>query len=189
MLELSGMDQLEEGTYRLTIKAVFNDGTSIKKHYNVKIGEDQPYYPPVGDESGMINIDRIYVNANELDSGIDVKGDYPIRITEGDKMYILGWALGDNEYLREIVYKIDFGADISCSDNYTSFRQMIFSNPPFVNKRVEGLLHFLTARVQLIKKQDEFFIMNDLLGWKEFARIIIDPGDAYDILRGQLAPE
>ncbi len=118
MLELSGMDQLEEGTYRLTIKAVFNDGTSIKKHYNVKIGEDQPYYPPVGDESGRINIDRIHVNANELDSSIDVKDDHPIRITEGDRMYILGWALGDNEYLREIVYKIDFGADISCSDNY-----------------------------------------------------------------------
>ena len=65
-----------------------------------------------------VNIDRIYINANVLDSSYDVKSDDPIDIYTGDKLYILGWAVGAYSNLKEIVYSIDYGSDIKCQNNY-----------------------------------------------------------------------
>ncbi|MBQ7700720.1 MAG: hypothetical protein IJT49_10330 [Clostridia bacterium] len=71
--------------------------------------------------SANLNIDRIFVNADERIDGAeatDVKANDPIEINAGDKVYILGWAYGEASNLKAIVYSIDDGADVACSDVY-----------------------------------------------------------------------
>ncbi|MBO4422516.1 MAG: hypothetical protein J5879_03690 [Clostridia bacterium] len=70
--------------------------------------------------SAVLNIDRIYVNHNELDGGLDVKDSSEINIKEGDKLYTLGWAvnLATSSNMKEIVYCIDDGEDVKCPENY-----------------------------------------------------------------------
>ena len=68
--------------------------------------------------SANLNIDRIFVNANVMTEGTDVKDNDPIEANVGDKLYILGWAYGEASNLKEIVYSLDDGADVACPDNY-----------------------------------------------------------------------
>ena len=68
--------------------------------------------------SARLNIDRIFVNANTLAEGTDVKDGAQIEINGGDKLYILGWAFGEESNLKEIVYSLDDGDDVACPDNY-----------------------------------------------------------------------
>ena len=65
-----------------------------------------------------LNIDRIFVNANVMAEGTDVKENDPIEANVGDKLYILGWAYGEASNLKEIVYSLDEGEDVACPDNY-----------------------------------------------------------------------
>ena len=68
--------------------------------------------------SANLNIDRNFVNVNVMTEGTDVQANDPIEINAGDKMYILGWAYGEESNLKEIVYNLDGGADVTCPDNY-----------------------------------------------------------------------
>jgi hypothetical protein len=68
--------------------------------------------------SANLNVDRIFINANDMSEGTDVKDNDPIEINAGDKVYILGWAANPDGALTEIVWSVDGGADQKCSDIY-----------------------------------------------------------------------
>ncbi len=68
--------------------------------------------------NAQLNIDRLFINANDLNEGTDVKANDPIEINAGDKVYILGWAANPDGALKEIVWSVDGGADQKCSDIY-----------------------------------------------------------------------
>ena len=67
--------------------------------------------------SAKINIDRLFINLNHMD-GTSVLADDPVEIAVGDKLYILGWAYGDASNLKEMVYSLDGGANVTLPDNY-----------------------------------------------------------------------
>ena len=68
--------------------------------------------------NAQLNIDRLFINANDLNEGTDVKANDPIEINAGDKVYILGWAANPDGALTEIVWSVDGGEDQKCSDSY-----------------------------------------------------------------------
>ncbi|MBQ7445456.1 MAG: hypothetical protein IJS71_05930, partial [Clostridia bacterium] len=69
--------------------------------------------------SSFAGLDRIHVNNNVLDQSADVKGDNPIVIEEGDRVYILGWAAKSGTNLDYVYYKLD-GVAQNC-DGATSY--------------------------------------------------------------------
>ena len=68
--------------------------------------------------SAQLNIDRIFVDHNEMAGGEDVKDGAQIEIAVGQKLYTLGWAANPEGNLKEIVWSVDGGADQKCPDNY-----------------------------------------------------------------------
>ena len=69
--------------------------------------------------SSFAGLDRIHVNNNVLDQSPDVKGDNPIVIEVGDRVYILGWAVKSGTNLDYVYYKLD-GVAQNC-DGATSY--------------------------------------------------------------------
>jgi len=73
--------------------------------------------------SAKTSLDRLTINNNTLatmpDDATNLRNtEEDIHINKGDKLFILGWAFGDEESnLKEVVYTID-GTEYKCADNY-----------------------------------------------------------------------
>ena len=71
--------------------------------------------------SANTSLDRLTINNNTLptmpDDETNLRNAEEITIAKGDKLFILGWAYGDESNLKEVVYTID-GVEHACADNY-----------------------------------------------------------------------
>ncbi|MCR5055294.1 MAG: hypothetical protein K6B54_00050 [Clostridia bacterium] len=75
------------------------------------------------------SVDALYINNNVYNSGeYEFGGGQPgtegeafkseVCITEGDKMYILGWFASTESNVDRLVYRIDGDVEYDCQDNY-----------------------------------------------------------------------
>lgn len=55
----------------------------------------------------QMNLDRLYVDANVLDSSTSLAGESIITIDPGQKIYILGWAVKAGTNLEKVYYKLN----------------------------------------------------------------------------------
>ena len=74
MIELPGIESLAEGTYKLTIKAVYEDDSSESKDFNLKIGQGGEPSQPEETQGEVATADPITVDMTEsMGSNVEVE--------------------------------------------------------------------------------------------------------------------
>ena len=92
-----------------------------------------------------------------------------------------------NERRRHGLYDGRVLCSVSCTYNNTSFRQMVFTDPSFVDERVEGFLYFLGAGIEFIKEENIRLFSCNHLRWKKLRGISFNLRNTNDIFRSKLA--
>ena len=109
MMELTGIDKLEPGSYRLVIKAYSNGGDSAT------VGS---FELTVKGDSIITWVDYLYINETRHGMEADLSKAKRLTVRKNDRVYISGWAtFGRSDGLNKIVYTAD-GAEYECYGAY-----------------------------------------------------------------------
>lgn len=143
MLELTGIDELKAGVYHIEINALYVDG-SVETFSGTGYGDNRGVFTLTvtgdpdesdtdtdtdtdsdADRNTLENvsvyyaIDSVQINSNVIDFSLP----RDLSINYGDKVYTIGWALdnsGSESPLEKIVYTVNGGNNIECSNVYRS---------------------------------------------------------------------
>ena len=109
MMELLGINELDSGSYTLTLVACSYGGTKeVFKTYTLTVKDE-----------GTTQIDAIQINEASYGASANLIENPRVTVGEGDKLYVEGWAsFGVSDRLNRIVYSCDGGEEYECSDVY-----------------------------------------------------------------------
>lgn len=128
MMELSGIDGLGEGTYKISLVAYSNGGErTVFKNFNLTV-----------QAVSLTHLDALQINKSRYVLSENLAGNPRVTIREDDKVYVLGWAaFGTTDRLKEIVYTAD-KKQYACSDTYSNRPDVSSVTPVYDNGNHAG---------------------------------------------------
>lgn len=108
MMELTGIDGLSAGTYKLQLKAYSNGGVSTTfRTYTLTVkGTD------------TVQLDALQAGCGTIGGSEDLKNRERITLDQKTKLFIVGWAaFTGQDKLNRVVYSVN-GDERECGDNY-----------------------------------------------------------------------
>lgn len=129
MMELLGIDKLDEGKYTLSLVAYSNGGAKdVFKTYTLNVKNE-----------GVTQIDALQINSAKYGASDNLVNNSRVTVTAGDKIYVTGWAaFGTSDKLNKVVYSADGGEAHSCSGSYTNRPDAAKAAPMYNNGEHAG---------------------------------------------------